>query len=424
MPQIKITKRAVDTLPITGKRYTATDKEIAGFCLRVSASGRKDYGYRYRAGGGRAGRQRWYSIGTHGAITPDQARELARQLAAEVAAGRDPAADRVTRREAPTVSELLDLYLSDHVGKKNKPNTAKNTRLLVDNVIRPALGRLKVADVTVGDVARFHNANAATPYQANRALAALSKAFGLAEVWGYRPDGCNPCRRVERFRERSRERFLSPAEFQRLGEVLAKAEHELLALPSKSGKETLHRINPEAIRAIRLLIFTGARVGEILALRWEYVDLEAGRANLPDSKTGKKVIQLAAPALEVLADARRQRTGAGFVILGGDGSDPERPLVNVKDPWRVIREMAGLPDVRLHDLRHAFASVAVAGGLSLPMIGALLGHREAKTTARYAHLADDPQKAAADRIAARIADAMRLRQEPMNVVALNGKRKG
>jgi integrase len=316
---------------------------------------------------------------------------------------------------------LLDLYLSDHVGKKNKGSTAKNAALLVDNVIRPALGRLKVADVTVGDVARFHNANVTTPYQANRALAALSKAFALAEVWGMRPDGSNPCKKVERFKEQSRERFLSGTEFQRLGEVLAQAEREPLRIAGADGRERLTRVNPQAIRAIRLLIFTGARVGEILGLRWEHIDTGNGRANLPDSKTGKKAIQLPAPALEVLTAADRPEDGKGYVIRGGDGSDPEVPLVNIKGPWGAIRQAAGLDDVRPHDLRHAFASIAVAGGLSLPMIGALLGHRETRTTQRYAHLSDDPQRAAADLIAGRISDAMLGPESGAEVVPLRQK---
>jgi integrase len=237
-----------------------------------------------------------------------------------------------------------------------------------------------------------------------------------------RPDGSNPCKNVERFKEQSRERFLTGAEFQRLGEVLAQAERAALLVAGINGKERLTRVNPQAIRAIRLLIFTGARVGEILGLRWEYIDAGNGRANLPDSKTGKKVIQLPAPALEVLATAERPEDGRGYVIRGGDGSDPEVRLVNIKGPWGVIRQAAGLDDVRPHDLRHAFASIAVAGGLSLPMIGALLGHRETRTTQRYAHLSDDPQRAAADQIAGRISDAMRGPESGAEVVTLRKNR--
>jgi integrase len=341
-------------------------------------------------------------------LTPDQARDIARRWAAEVATGGDPAETRSAQRAAPTVSELLDRYLSEHAGRKNKARTAADAERLVNKVIRPALGKLKVADVTANDVARLHGACAATPYQANRALAVLSKAFNLAELWGLRPKASNPCQDVERFAEEARERSLSAVEFAALGAALTQAERESFRLPpSQPGApERLRRVSPQAIRAIRLLILTGARVSEILNLRWEHLNLEAGRAHLPDSKTGKKVIQLPAPALEVIAAAERPTSGRGFVIRGKDGRDSEVPLVNIKGPWAVICEAAGLKSLRLHDLRHAFASAAVNDGLSLPIIGALLGHRETRTTQRYAHLADDPQRLAAAQVAGRIAQAM------------------
>ena len=250
MDKVKLTKRTVDALKPSDKRFVVWDSEISGFGVRVAPSGRKTYVLKYRVGGGRSGRVRWAVIGPHGTLTPDQARETARRWASDVAAGGDPAGARAEWRNAPTVNELLDLYLSDHVGKKNKGSTAKNAAMLVDNLIRPALGRLKVADVTVGDVARFHNANARTPYQANRALSALSKAFALAEVWGMRPDGSNPCPKVERFKEQSRERYLSGAEFQRLGEVLAQAQREPLRIEGADGRERLTRVNHQAIRAM------------------------------------------------------------------------------------------------------------------------------------------------------------------------------
>jgi integrase len=213
--------------------------------------------------------------------------------------------------------------------------------------------------------------------------------FNLAERWGLRSDGSNPCRHVEKFKEKKRERFLSSEELSRLGNVLAKAE--------QGGKEL-----PSVIMAIRLLILTGARLSEILGLRWEWVDFEQGCLRLPDSKTGAKLIPLSRPAYEILENAPRL-VGNPFVIPGAKEGEH---LVNLNKPWRRIRKLAGLKNVRLHDLRHSFASVAASSGMGLPMIGALLGHKEVATTQRYAHLANDPLKAAADMVAEKITEAM------------------
>ena len=404
---VKLTKRTVDALKPGAERYTAWDTEIAGFGVRVAPSGKKTYVLKYRVGGGRAARVRWGSIGTHGAITPDQARDKAREWAADVAGGGDPAGDRLDRRQAPTVSKLLDDYISRRVEKKNKAKTISDVKRLVERVIRPALGKLKVADVTTADIDHFHSSQSHAPYEANRAVAFLSKAFSLAETWGMRPNYANPCRKVQRFAEKARERFLTAGEFAALSDALVRAERGELMLDNGKGKLVPAYVGAQAILTIRLLILTGARVGEVLALRWDYIDFAGGRANLPDSKTGKKVLQLAGPALDLLVLATQPENRKGFVIRGADGSDPEVQLVNISDPWARVRKAAGLAEVRLHDLRHAFASVAVTDGMSLPMIDALLGHREARTTQRYAHLANDPQKAAAAQVAGLISAAMK-----------------
>ena len=269
---------------------------------------------------------------------------------------------------------------------------------------------------------RLHKGMRETPYRANRSLALLSKAFNLAEVWGWRPDYSNPVRHVSKFAEKKRKRFLSQRELARLGEALRVAERDgCLTLPAKEGlrsEEKRAPIIPSAIAAIRLLILTGARKGEILGLRWDWIDFEAGRANLPDSKTGEKAIVLAPAALAVL-DAIPRQDGNPHVIVG---AKPGAALVNLKDPWLAIRETAGLDDVRVHDLRHSFASVGAANGASLPIIGALLGHTQATTTQRYAHLADDPLRAAAADIGKRIAAAMGEDQYGSNVIKIGETR--
>jgi integrase len=302
------------------------------------------------------------------------------------------------------MNELFDRYLTDHAEAHKKPRSIEQDRRLIDVHLRTALGAKKIIDVARADIASLHKKLAETPYQANRALALLSKAMNLAESWGLRPDGSNPCRHVKKYREKKRERFLSAQELARLGETLAAAEFGEVTFEreSRSGGRIQSPISPNAIAAIRLLIFTGARRDEILSLRWDYVNFDQSRLELPDSKTGAKFIYLPAPALAILSGLPR-KDGNPHVIVGAkDGAH----LVNLKDPWSAIRNAAGLSDVRIHDLRHSFASVAAGGGMSLPVIGALLGHKDTATTARYAHLSDDPLRAAVNTIGSKIADAM------------------
>lgn len=396
--RIKIMKRTVDALRSSGARYVVWDTEVPGLGVRVGTTGRKTYVLMYRVGGGRSGRVRWGVIGQHGALTPDQAREIAQRWAAEVAAGGDPAGKKIGKRKVPTVGELMEQYLQTHVKMRNKASTIAYVTDLVHRIVcKDPLAKLKVSDVSEADIARFHARLARTPTTANRARAALSKAYSLAETWGYREKHSNPCSAVEKYREIPRERFLSPAEFATLGEALAAADRSELTL-IEDCKPKAVRVSKWAVAAIRLLIFSGARKGEILGLRWEWINWQAGRANLPDSKSGRKPLMLTPAAPEVLQGLERPASGKGYVILGGNYSDPEMPLVNLKGPWGIIRKAVGLPEVRSHDLRYSFASVMVASGASLPVIGALLGHKDVKTTARYAHVATDPLKVAADRV--------------------------
>jgi integrase len=365
------------------------DDEIIGFGLRVYPSGRKSYVVAYRAGGS----QRFHTLGRHGELTPDQARRLAREALLQVRQGGDPSAERQAYREAPTVADLAERYMAEHARPHKKASSILNDELAWRNHILPALGRRKVADITREDIVRLHRSKAETPYGANRVLALLSNAFGIAEMWGWRPEHSNPCRHVKRFREKKRQRFLSGEELNRLAASLADVEHERTELPA-------------AIAAIRLLLFTGCRMGEILQLRWSEVDFDRRCLFLADSKTGSKVVHLNSPALEVLAGIERIE-GNPYVIRGKIAGTH---LVNLQLPWGRIRRRAGLEDLRIHDLRHSFASVAAGVGLSLPMIGRLLGHTRADTTLRYAHLADDPLRQATEQIGASIEAAMEPRR--------------
>jgi integrase len=385
----RITKRAVDGVGPGATTVFLWDDAIPGFGLKVTPSGHKVYILQYRKGG-RGTPTKRITLGAHGKLTPEQARDAAGRLSGAIANGADPAAVKATEKTAPTMADLAARFLAEHVETKAKASTTVEYRHILARAILPTFGRTRVHDVSRADVARFHHALRATPYSANRALAVLSMMFTLAEKWGMRADGSNPCRHVERYREYKRDRFLSEVELARLGETLARLE--------RNGA-----ISPYIVAAIRLLVLTGARVSEILTLQWAHVDIDRRFLRLPDSKTGAKVIHLNAPALAVLAALPRLE-GNPHVI---PGARVGAHLADLWNPWhRIVRGAAGLNRVRLHDLRHSFASFGAGAGLGLPILGALLGHTQATTTARYAHLAADPVKQASELIGSRIEAAM------------------
>jgi integrase len=388
MGQGRITKRAVDAAKPRRADTYLWDRELPGFGLKVTPAGRKVYLVQYRLRG-RKGRTRRVTIGQHGQITPTFARDEAKRLLGMIATGRDPAAERDKAKADRSLAEVLDQFMAEHVRPKLKPSTAEGYQRVSRLYVLPALGRYSIADVKRTDIARLHHEMRSKPYQANSTLAMLSKFFGWVETHGLRPDGSNPCRHVEKYPEGRRERFLSQAELGRLGDALREAEHEKTC-------------SPWVVAAIRILALTGARRNEILTLQWEHVSDEHECLLLPDSKTGRKTIRLNAPALAVLHEVPRLG-GNPYVICG---ERPGRHLVNLEKPWRRIRAAAKLDDVRLHDLRHSFASVGASGGQSLIIIGKMLGHSQPSTTARYAHLGDDPVRAASEAVGRYVASAM------------------
>ncbi len=388
MPSLKrkLTVRLVESVKPGETDIFVWDTEVPGFGLRVWPSGKQVFIFQYR---NKHRQTRRPAIGQYDTVRPEQARRIARQWAAEVQRGDDPGGERREARKAPTIADVAERYMVEHARAKKKPQSVKSDETLFRLHILPALGTKKAAAVTRADVSKLHHAMRETPGAANRTLALLSKLFNLGEKWGYRPDGSNPCRHVDRYPEHKIERFLSTVELGRLGTALEQAEQARTEMPS-------------VLADIRLLAFTGCRLSEILTLKWEHVDFERTCLRLPESKTGAKVVRLSPPALAVLQGIERH-DDAPYVIAGRERG---KHLINLRKPWYRIRERAGLHGVRLHDLRHSFASVGAAGGLSLPMIGALLGHTQAATTQRYSHLADDPLRQANDMIGERIAAAM------------------
>ena len=368
----RITKRSVDAVKAGGTDTVYWDGELTGFGLRVRRSGRKSYVVQTRI----AGKLCWFTIGPHGPLNPDQARARALEILACAKKGIDPR-DANARREAePSMADLGRRFLEEYVPVHCKPSTREEYRRSVRLFVDPVIGELRVPEVQRKDIAALHHGLRDKPYQANRTLGVLSKMFSLAEVWGWRPDGSNPCRHVKRYKEHKRERFLSPEETERLGQVLREAEEEM----------------PSAVAAFRLLLLTGCRMSEIRDLRWDYVKDDC--IELPDAKTGGRVVPLGPEARAVLSAIPRDEDNPWVIA----GRLPGSHLTDLQRPWRRIRKQAGLEGVRIHDLRHSFASRALALGESLTMIGKLLGHTQVQTTARYAHLARDSIQTAAARI--------------------------
>ena len=379
----KLTKRTVDAAkPGT----TIWDSEIKGLGLRVSKRGAKSYCLKYRRGSV----QRWLTIGRHGAPwTPITARKEALKLLGQIAGGSDPAANRASDRKAETFEMFSRRFIEEYAKIHKKPLSVADDERNLRNYANPALGRLRLKDIKRADVFQLHTEMRKTPYAANRVRALLSKIFNWAEAQGLRPDGTNPCRHVKPYREKPRKRELTPKELLRLGKALKQAE--------ESETESVY-----VIAAIRLLLFTGARLSEILTLRRDSIDYRKRIANLDDSKTGPKSIALSAPALEILKSLPRQKNNPYFIC----GAKPGQHLVNLQRPWRRIRTAAKLPDIRIHDHRHNFGNVVSNSGHSLRMVGALLGHTQPETSMRYAHVSDDPRLDVADTVAAQIAATM------------------
>lgn len=391
----KLTKSILDSMSAGASRYIVWDDEIPAFGVRVAPSGAKTFILFVRV----AGRKTTLTLGRHGEITAAQARKRAMKWRDEARQGIDPRAEKRAAEGALRFDKLTERFLVDHVEAFLAPRTQTVYRQLVTGIIAPWFGSMPVRDITPEQVAAFHTHARGKNHnrRANHALAVLSKMMALAEEWGARPLGTNPCQHRRRFAEVRRQRYLTEPELVRLGAALNAAEECW---------------SPYALAAIRVLLLTGARKTEIRTLRWAQVDLSAGVAHLSDHKTaavsGAKAIILPAPAVAILRKLPRE-DGSAWVF---PGRDPSKPVGNLDDPWQAVRSAAGLEDVHLHDLRHTFGATSAGLGQSLRVIGAILGHSSQATTQRYAHVAPSPAREAASATAAALDKAMKKRPAP------------
>jgi integrase len=374
----RITSDVVNRLR-PGERVS--DDKLPGFRVRRQTTTRRVYEFNYYINGAR----KQVRICRHGTATPDgitswtpeTARREAKRLAGLVAQGIDPKADQ-RGKGAPTVKNLFDRYVAEHVKRLRKDRTAREYEGVFKKHLSAPLGHRKVTDITRADIEMLHGELHGKPSIANLCLAVLSAMFEKSEAWGWRPQHSNPCRHVERYKTNSRERVLIGDEMARLGAAIA---------ADPDGKMFL------------VIALTGARVSEITGLKWAYLDLDNGVARLPDSKTGAKTLVLPESVVDILRESKLAH-GSEYVF-------PQRSKHAIYQTWDGIRIAAGLPDLRIHDLRHNFASWGVNGNLGLPLIGKLLGHSSVQMTAKYGHVVPDAARLAANAIAGRLSDAMK-----------------
>jgi integrase len=406
-PRTRITHQLIQKLepPIKGNRIT-WDNEVIGFGARITAAGAISFVLRYVL----QGREHVMTIGRHPDLSPAAARQHAIRLRGEIVAGRDPLALRIAAREQPTVTDLCADYLERHAKAKKRQSSTEDDASLIARVVRPQIGAYKVSAVTTRDIDTLHQGLKDRPYQANRALALLSKMFSMAVQWGWR--GNNPCQGIARFPEQKRERWLTSKELEVLADALDEHPDQRVA------------------NGIRLLLLTGARRSEVLGATWDEFDLSRGIWTKPSAHTKQKrehVVPLSAPALALLAEMHKDAKANGFpsrFLFPGDVEG--KPLQEIKYSWSKLCQKAGMgawvqvtdnsgkpvideagepklvwkSNARIHDMRHTFASHLVSKGLSLALVGRLLGHTQAATTHRYAHLALDPLREASDQFGA------------------------
>ena len=389
----KLTDRSLRELPAPksgNKLYY--DQAEPGFALRVTSADVRSFVLNYR----HLGRERRITIGAYPTWSVTAAREQARKLRRQVDDGKDPLDAREKARQAPTVKGLCERYMAEHARPKKRKASANGDQAMIDRFVIPKLGNRKVESIKFTDVDRLHREITASsgPYTANRVHSLLRKMYTLA-VDRWQLASSNPCRGIERNQEVKRTRYLSTAELSRVAETLRTWPGD--------DEHAARRI--QSCNAIRLLLLTGARKTEVLSATWDQFDLVRGVWIKPGATTKQKTehrVPLSSAAIELLSDIR---AGAGDSPYVFPGEKPGTHQQDVKGAWEAIRKLAGIEDVRVHDLRHSYAAQLASAGLGLPVIGALLGHTQAATTHRYAHLADDPLREATERVGAMFSSA-------------------
>lgn len=405
---------ADDALPET-KRYVVWDTEIAGFGLRVYPTGSKSWIFEYRPeGGGRDANKRRIKIGTTKEITADQARKQAKLYRASATLGADPQAEKNEKRAAITVKELAGEFMEKSVKVMKAANTAEGYEDAFNHIL-PALGTRKADSVRKSDLGSLHYALRNTPIMANKVLAVFSSMMSYGMRMELIAKRENPAKDIEKFPENIVTRFLSIEELERLGRALEEAETVGIPWTVDPDKKTKHVpktnqrtvASPHAVAALRLYLLTGARLREILHLKWSAVDLDRGILKLEKAKGGPREVIASMATIDILRNLKR----VGKYVIASDsaGKLDEKPRYDLKGPWYNIRAHAGLSDVRLHDLRHTFASHAVIDGTGLAVVSKLLGHKSITTTMRYAHLNDPALRQASEQIGGRMSKAMKTK---------------
>ncbi len=380
----KITKRFVESISPTPKETLKYwDSELKGFGVVVLPSGRRTYCIQYR---NQFRVLKRFKLGVHGQITTEEARDLAKKRLGQVAHGEDPAEKRKDQKNLATIKDLAQDYIERH-GSRKRPRSLNEDKILLNNIILPYLGDKKVEHVSRRDIESVHLRFEKTPYQANRFLSLLSKMFSLAHAWGWRAD--NPVKGIERFSEEKRDSWLNEKELNRLWEALDRYSTHEMAF------------------AFKLLILTGARKGEVFQATWDNFDLEKGVWTKPSHITKQKKrehLPLSEKALTALNDLKKLgKTSSPYLF---PGKAEGKPLQDIRGFWKTVLKEAQLENVRIHDLRHTHASHLVSSGLSLSIVGKLLGHTQASTTQRYAHLADEPLRQAAELFGSKVGKLM------------------